>query len=195
MSLFSCKVVFIGNSGVGKTSIVNYWINETFNSSIRSTIGANHQRKKFEFEDKIIDMFVWDTAGQEQYYSLAPLYARSASVAIATVSITDLNSINSVDFWISNIKESCEILPPIILVVNKIDLIQDYVLTQNEIENLFSNKYNGIIFCSAKTGEGIENIFEFAARLGYNFLKSNNENTIINKPEISEASENSKCCN
>ena len=165
----SCKVVILGTSGVGKTSLINRWTTGTWTTSVKPTIGANHQRKTVELEDKSIDVFVWDTAGQEQFQSLTPLYARSAACAIITASISDQQSFNQLSTWVDLLRNACEVMPPMILAINKIDMTEKAIMTQADIESKYQSSFSAIFFVSAKTGENVDAAFTFAAQKGYEF--------------------------
>jgi small GTP-binding protein len=167
----ACKVVMLGNSGVGKTSIVMRWSSGNYHSDIPSTIGANHQRKTLLLGDSEVDLYVWDTAGQEQFQALTPLYARSASAAIIVVAADDLNSFNAIANWIDLVQTSCERFPPLILAVNKIDLPKP-VLTDEEVHSKFAQKFQSTFYVSAKTGESIDTLFLSVGEAAYRFSVS-----------------------
>ena len=168
------KIVLLGSSGVGKTSLINYWINgiSSENKSSTPTVGANHQKKITEIDDKEVELFIWDTAGQEQFQALTPLYVRSAACAIICTSIIDADSFNTIDTWIHLIKDSCEKEPPLILCVNKVDLANDETMSNQKIEEMYESKFSNIFFASAVTGEGVEMLFMQSGRLGLNFSPS-----------------------
>lgn len=172
-----CKVVMIGNSGVGKTSLTNRWINGSFCADVEPTIGANHLSKRVSVEGHDISIFMWDTAGQEQFKSLAPVYTRSASAVILVVSTTDIDSINAIDYWINVICETNDVLPPFILAINKVDLNS----MTNEMEDYISQKksqFDSIFLVSAATGEAVESLFASSAHAAYHFLTDHTVNAI-----------------
>jgi len=185
----SLKIVLLGNSGVGKTSLVNRWINGSHNKTITPTVGANHQKKTLVIDGQQLDLFIWDTAGQEQFLALAPLYTRSASVAIMTASIVDEDSFSNLNTWKKLLEESCESFPPVILAVNKIDLSTDSMPTRDEIEESNIDSYSSVFFVSAQTGEGVDELFIQAGRLGLSFHNNGqcvSNNTVTPKLERKE---------
>ena len=192
----SCKIVLLGNSGVGKTSLVNRWMTNSFNPNGKPTIGANHQRKSVKIQNQDVDLFIWDTAGQEQFQALTPLYAREAASAFITVSITDIDSFKSLDTWIDLLKSSCAVIPPMLLAVNKIDLIDQAVYTHEEIENQFGDTFSGIFYVSASTGEGVAQAFMHAAQTGYEHLCQTTRTTTTTTQKIDGSSSSTKegCC-
>ena len=104
----SCKVVLIGESGVGKTSIISRYTSNIFKSQLMSTLGGNFVTKTeiMEDENKTIKFEIWDTAGQEKYRSLAKVFYKDASVCILVYDITRKSSFEQLkEYWIKEIKE------------------------------------------------------------------------------------------
>ena len=105
----TCKVVLIGESGVGKTSIISrYTINE-FKSNTMATSGANFVTKNLimEEENQTIKFEIWDTAGQEKYRSLAKVFYKNAAICILVFDITRRSSFIAIqNFWIKELKEN-----------------------------------------------------------------------------------------
>lgn len=187
----SIKVVLLGNSGVGKTSVVFRWTTGSWEPLIRPTVGANHQRKLVHLDNQDVEVYLWDTAGQEQFQALTPLYARSSYCAIIMVSINDQNSFNSIDVWKELLQTSCEHYPPCILAVNKIDLEDSNGADRNRIDQKFADQFDSIMYISALSGEGIDNLFLYAAQVGYNFFK---RNTAKKKTIDIQEKKKSGCC-
>lgn len=159
------KIVLLGNSGVGKTSLCQKWTEDTFNAHSKTTVGSHLHPKKIRICQRDVNVSVWDTAGQEQYKSLVPLYTRSASCAIIVGDIMDKISFEDTYEWQSMILESNNERPPLILALNKVDLVQDNVQeTMAKYVEQYGHDYDGVCICSAKTGEGIDNVFDIAAR-------------------------------
>jgi small GTP-binding protein len=171
----SFKAVILGDSGVGKTSIVTRWMTGVFSCRDSPTIGANHQTKSVMLDGHEVEMFLWDTAGQEQFRSLTPLYVRSSSVAILTASITDRISFENLNVWIQTLLSSTDSTPPIILAVNKIDLTDAMELTQEEIDDKYRDRFAGLFFVSALQDVEIDNLFMAAAQAGYKFTLENRQ--------------------
>ena len=105
----SCKVVLIGESGVGKTSIISRYTNNTFSSVLMSTTGASFATKTLmlEEENQSVKFEIWDTAGQERYRSLAKVFYKNAAVCVLVYDITRRASFDELKkYWISQIKEN-----------------------------------------------------------------------------------------
>ena len=104
----SCKVVILGESGVGKTCIINRYINNTFSTEGMTTSGASYSSKTMYFEnyDKNMKFDIWDTAGQEKYRSLTRIFYKETSIAILVYDITRKESFEEViNYWYQQIKE------------------------------------------------------------------------------------------
>ena len=104
-----CKLVFIGDSGVGKTAIISRFIKGIFENNYDSTNGATFANKKIEYKDKKIclQFDIWDTAGQEKFRSLAKFFYKDAGIAILVYDITRIESLNSLkNFWMKQLKNN-----------------------------------------------------------------------------------------
>ena len=103
----TCKVVLIGESGVGKTSIISRYVSNTFKSQLMATPGANFVTKNvlLEDENQSIKYEIWDTAGQEKYRSLAKVFYKNAKVIVLVYDITRKTSFDELkNYWVSEIK-------------------------------------------------------------------------------------------
>ena len=105
----TCKVVLLGESGVGKTSIIQRYISNSFNPGITSTGGANFTSKKMDFpEEKYkIKFEIWDTAGQEKFRSLAKVFYKNAAICVLVYDITRHESFEELEiFWVEEIQNN-----------------------------------------------------------------------------------------
>ena len=108
----NCKVVLLGESGVGKTSIISRYISNTYRNQQLPTTGANFVTKTIILEDenKSIKFELWDTAGQERYRSLAKVFYKNAAVCVLVYDITRKSSFKELKlFWIKELKENASI--------------------------------------------------------------------------------------
>ena len=105
----TCKVVLLGESGVGKTCIIARFINNTFEENLISTTGASYAGKTMTFDEyggKSIKFEIWDTAGQEKYRSLTKIFYKDAGAAILVYDITRKDSYEEIKkYWINQIKD------------------------------------------------------------------------------------------
>ena len=86
---------------------MNKWTAGHFSSDLKSTVGANHQRKTVFIGKDEVELYLWDTAGQEQFQALTPLYVRNATTALITAAIDDSNSFDTLQTWIDLINSAC----------------------------------------------------------------------------------------
>ena len=105
----TCKVVLLGESGVGKTCIIARFINNTFEDNIMSTTGASYAGKTMSFDElngQSIKFEIWDTAGQEKYRALTKIFYKDAGVAILVYDITRKESFAEIkNYWYNQIKD------------------------------------------------------------------------------------------
>ncbi|KAF6011733.1 Rab GTPase ypt6 [Brettanomyces bruxellensis] len=159
------KIVFLGDQGVGKTSLITRFMYDTFDSHYAATIGIDFLSKTMYLDDKTIRLQLWDTAGQERFRSLIPSYIRDSNVAIVVYDITNRDSFNDVQKWLDYIREERGKDVLIILVGNKSDL-KDKVVTSDEAEEL-SKKLgcNLFIETSSKNGYNVKKLFKKVAKM------------------------------
>ena len=184
------KLVLIGNSGVGKSAIIQRMIYNMFLLNNPSTIGAAYQT--FKFDDKIkID--IWDTAGQERFRTITSTYYRGACGIFVIFDLTNMESYINITKWINEVDKYCNDIK-IYIVGTKADLYDKRVITTNMID-LLKQQYN-YIEVSSLTGENISQAFY---ELACDIKKSNMSKTTtyklddINLNEI-EPVHKSKCC-
>ncbi|UIZ26299.1 hypothetical protein KXD40_002161 [Peronospora effusa] len=93
------KVIILSDSGVGKTSLMNQYLNEKFSSQYKATIGADFLTKEIMLDDKLVTMQIWDTAGQERFQSLGVAFYRGADACVLVYDIANLKSFEKLDTW------------------------------------------------------------------------------------------------
>jgi len=93
------KVIILGDSGVGKTSLMNQYVNRRFSNQYKATIGADFLPKEVEIDGKPVSMQIWDTAGQERFQSLGVAFYRGADCCVLVYDITDAKTFQSLENW------------------------------------------------------------------------------------------------
>jgi Ras-related protein Rab-6A len=171
------KVVFSGNTGVGKTSIINYEIHNKFEEENQSLIVFEHFYKNYRICDKILRLQIWDTCGESTYVNLMQNFYRSALCIFIVFSLDDENSFSSLNNWfydIKNINESES--PMIILIGNKKDNMRERQVSKEDIKNYCKNNdIDNYFETSAKNGESIHELFkEVVRKLYIRFIEPNN---------------------
>lgn len=159
----SYNVVLIGSASVGKTSIANTLVCKAYSDHYRPTIGAAMIKIPYVDDEMEKYLFIWDTAGMEQYKSLAPTYYRDSSCAILVYDVSDENSLNRAAEWYDFYRETVEERFPVLIIGNKIDLERKISLEKCQF---FADHRNcQLIEVSAKTGEGIEQIIPILRKI------------------------------
>ncbi|PVG00919.1 putative GTP-binding protein ypt5 [Serendipita vermifera] len=165
---FQFKLVLLGESAVGKSrsfSLVLRFVKDQFDDYRESTIGAAFLTQTVQLDDQTTIRFeIWDTAGQERYKSLAPMYYRNANCAVVVYDITQSASLEKARSWIRELQRQAD--PSIIIALcgNKTDLAARRQVTQEEAQKYAQEE--GLMWCeaSAKTGEGVQDIFMAIAK-------------------------------
>ena len=115
------KVVLIGDTTVGKTTIITNYLKGRINGRTTPTIGASFQTKTVETKGGQVLLRIWDTAGEERYRSLIPMYSRGANAALIVLDSTK-EDFSSIEIWENVVKSNCESNCKIYVIANKIDL-------------------------------------------------------------------------
>ena len=166
------KVVLLGESGVGKTCIINKFTSGIFDPEVVSSISAQYISKTIEFKDlkQTIKFDIWDTAGQEKFRSLAKIFYKDAKVICLCYDITSKKSFTELkEYWYEQqTKLNADADPIFAVVANKIDLYETLQVKEEE-GKAFAKEINGIFQAtSAKSNAGINNLFENIGRKYFN---------------------------
>lgn len=160
----SAKLVVMGCSGVGKTSLQNRFIKNEFIEEHRPTIGAGLQTKEISVDSHNVALNIWDTSGREEYRSLFPIYYRSSSGAILVYDVTKPETFESMKEFLDDYIKCCGSGVPILLLGNKSDL-PDKAVKFSDAEEFAKNYENMLVYeVSVKTGEGVQQAFEDLVR-------------------------------
>ena len=155
------KVVLLGESGVGKTSIISQFIESSFQEDLQTSTGGTFSSKSFICNNsKILKFEIWDTAGQERYRSLTKMFYKDAGAAVLVYDITSKASFEELkNYWAEQIKESAPSNIIISIVANKSDLSENEEVDEEAARNYATEI--GALFCttSAKNSSGINDLF------------------------------------
>jgi len=158
------KLVLLGESSVGKSSLVLRFVKGQFHEFQESTIGAAFLTQKVILSDSIVKFEIWDTAGQERFHSLAPMYYRGAQAAIVMYDITNKESFVRAQTWITELQRQASPNILIALAGNKTDLEENRIVTAEEAK-AYADQTNCLFMeTSAKTAMNVEEIFSAIAR-------------------------------
>lgn len=170
------KIILIGDSGIGKTSLINRYVKNEFSEKHLCTIGVDFMMKTLEVNDVNIKLQVWDTAGMERYRQITTSYYKGANAAIIAFDLTNRKSFESLKYWITLYYDYCNqlISKCIAIVGNKLDAEHKREVTKEDIEDFLKiNPHLMYYEVSAKSGEGVENLFTNLAERLYNEVINN----------------------
>eukprot|EP01080_Neovahlkampfia_damariscottae_P012275 gene12275-5859_t len=162
------KVIILGDSGVGKTSLMNQFVNNKFSSQYKATIGADFLTKEVQVNDKNVTMQIWDTAGQERFQSLGVAFYRGADSCVLVFDVNVAGTFEHLDQWrdeflIQAGPEDPDNFP-FIVIGNKIDLSDQRVVNQKRAQAWCQSKGNLPYFeTSAKDSTNVEDAFRVIA--------------------------------
>ncbi|XP_025409145.1 ras-related protein Rab-5C-like isoform X2 [Sipha flava] len=161
--IFPSKLILLGESSVGKSSLLLRLINRQFYNYQESTIGAAFFTHTIHLDNGAVKFEIWDTAGQERYNSLAPMYYRSAQAAIIVYDITNKDTFERAKYWVKELQINANSGIIIALAGNKLDLNTIRSVETDE-SRTFAHE-NGLIFMetSAKTCVNVTEIFKAIA--------------------------------
>jgi small GTP-binding protein len=157
------KVVLLGDSGVGKTSLIQRQFQGTEPPSQIPTIGCHCRDLLFTIDGKPFNLQVMDTAGQEMYRALVPAYLRGAGGVIILYDLTARRSFDSLGHWLAILSEALPSAPVAFIVANKADLEERSAVREEE-GMAYAAEHGAVFFkASAATGQGVDEIFQAMA--------------------------------
>ena len=154
------KLVLLGDAAVGKSSTVERFVKDEFFDFQQPTIGASFFARQVKLNDgSTVKYEIWDTAGQDRYRTLAPMYYRGAAGAIVVYDITDIESFNGAKTYVEELQRQGSQDVVIALAGNKLDLDSKREVWERDARE-YATQNNCLFFeCSAKTGENVADIF------------------------------------
>ena len=185
------KIVMLGNSGVGKTALVERVTDDIFVDAHVPTVGAQYVSLNLNINDQEITLEIWDTAGQEVFRSLVGFYARDAKGVFILFDVTDPQSFNDLTQWI---EFSADQAPnaKIILFGNKTDLSDKREVTSDQISDFAEGRNLSFFEGSAKTGQGVRDAIESMADMVITLSK--NDSTAVSLDKPSDNQQKKGCC-
>jgi small GTP-binding protein len=126
------KLVLLGSSAVGKTSIISILNDKQFVPDRPATVGPCFHIKKMKVGNTTIKFHIWDTAGDERYRAVAPMYYRGAQFVLLVYAIDNHESFNQIRVWYNSLVDDCSPMPHIVLVANKNDIAQQRQVEMDE---------------------------------------------------------------
>lgn len=169
------KVIILGDSGVGKTSLMQKFVNQKFSQQYKATIGADFLTKEITIDGKPVTLQIWDTAGQERFQLLGVAFYRGADCCVLCYDVTNEKSLNNLTLWKDeflvqlNVSNPADF--PFIIIGNKIDVddSKKIVSLPKKLQTITQNQLGGLNYpvfeTSAKDGINVEPAFEVIAKM------------------------------
>ena len=185
--IIPCKIILVGDSGVGKTSIISRYLNK-FSDKIKSTIGASYANKLETIDNYNINFDIWDTAGQERFRAVNKIFYKEAYACIMVYDITNKESFESIKtYWYNTVNENSSGKIIFGVAGNKADLYEEEAVNEKEAKEYCNSIDAEFRITSAYQNTYIDDLF---IDLGKKFIKSD-----LFKTLLSQTSENHKKVN
>jgi Ras-related protein Rab-6A len=183
------KVILLGNTGVGKTCLANWWMHNSFDPLAKPTIGASNAFREVEVGNRTVKVTLWDTAGQEQFRSITPLYVRHARCGIVVAAADSPESFEAVPMWLDLLKTTQEDPIPAIFAINKTDLVDTTSEEFTRLVDPYLEGFVSVFYVSAMTGDNVDSLFGESAKIA-DRSETESENHV--HPEAENVPK--KCC-
>ncbi|KAL4473777.1 hypothetical protein ABPG74_022641 [Tetrahymena malaccensis] len=182
------KIIMLGETGVGKSQMLQRYTKNKFTDDYVTTIGAEFATTSVQLNNgQVVQVQIWDTAGQEKFRSITRAFYRGAVGAVLVYDIVDYQSFKKCDKWLDEIKQyNQDNQIAILLVGNKKDLIDKQQVNNQEALNFAQSKNLALAFCSAKTGDNVKEAFTSLIEEIYQQHEKNQQsqvNSLANKQE------------
>ena len=190
------KVILVGETATGKTSLINTSIGLEFQEKVDSTQSSSIMQKKMEINKKTYSVNLWDTIGQEQYRSLTKIFMKGAKIVIFVYDITRLDTFEQLDFWLDSTKEVLGDKPVLGIVGNKYDLYYKEAVKEEDAEEYAKNKGIPFKLCSAKTPKLFCEFLEELVKKYIEKMERKLEQSVVDglKLDDDEEKPRRKCC-
>ncbi|XP_065062080.1 ras-related protein Rab-23-like [Rhopilema esculentum] len=156
------KVLVVGNGAVGKSSMIQRYCKGLFTKEYKKTIGVDFLEKQISLNGEDVRLMLWDTAGQEEFDSLTSVYYRGAQACVCVFSTVDRASFDAMQRWKERVNDECGDIP-MVLVQNKIDLVEDAKMRPDEAEALAKKLKLRFYRTSVKEDLNVKEVFAYLA--------------------------------
>ena len=177
--LYRFNVLLVGDCSVGKTSIINRYINGIFNKNIKNTVNIEFQVKSINLKnDTVVDLKIWDTCGSEKFRSVTKNFYRNSDGIFLVFDLKSFDSFSDIPLFLSDIQDICDIKTKCIMLIgNKSDIPSDIIdVKENDVEQfLKKNKKIKYLSVSAKNGDNIKQMFVQMSEMIVENMNKNDE--------------------
>ena len=177
---FIFKVLLLGNSNVGKSSLFLRFVDDIWNDTFVPTIGVDFKIKTFDIDDKRIKMQIWDTAGQERFKNIIASYYRGAHGILLIYDVTDKDSFKNLSNWLIEIEKNSSKNVLKVLIGNKTDLEEKRVISYNQAKE-FADSY-GLKYIETSAKKNL-NVNEAFATLGRELMLASEDKRIVKQKQ------------
>ncbi|KAI6657449.1 Ras-related protein Rab-7a [Oopsacas minuta] len=192
------KVIILGDSGVGKTSLMNQYVKKKFTNKYKATIGADFLNKEVMIDDRLVTLQIWDTAGQERFQSLGVAFYRGADCCVLVYDVTQPNSFKNLESWRDDfLIQASPRYPeklPFVVLGNKVDLDTRGVPIRRAQAWCDSKNNTPYFETSAKEAINVEQAFEAIARNALEQEEANGNIGVTSHVELEHGKTKSGCC-
>jgi small GTP-binding protein len=193
------KIVVVGDSGVGKTSLVENLISGSFSEETQPTVGVTFKAYSLTVDDEVVNLQIWDTAGQERFRAVSKAYFRNAVGGFVVFDLTSRLSFDNLNSWINDLSTLGAPNAYVILVGNKVDLVDSREIVESEAL-AFAERYSfNYIETSARSGTNVKEAFSRLAGEVFRRVKSGQIQTVkaieaVKQVDGDETAKGQGCC-
>ena len=192
------KVIILGETGVGKTSIINRFINDEFNpDNDIETLGSTFFRKSIKRQNTVYKLQIWDSIGQEKYHSITRLFIKGSNIVLLVYSIDSRKSFEELNHWLNTLKDILDKNKYILgIVASKSDLVNEEIVSKNEGEE-FAKKTGGIFraVSSKENNKSVNLLFDILIdELSKINFESRSDSYVLEKKNFLKKKKRSRCC-
>ena len=178
------KTILVGNSGVGKTSLITQLVRKTFDEEYLPTIAGDKSTKEIDVNGKTLTLEIWDTAGQEMYKNVNKIFMKNSKIVILVYDMTQEESFKGLDSWFKQVEEVNDIKNiQFGVVANKSDLYEDRVIDKEEGEN-YAKSINAVF--GETSSMDYDSVFDFFTKISTSY------NNILEEAEKKRKEEEEK---
>eukprot|EP00040_Diaphanoeca_grandis_P004873 m.30445 g.30445 ORF g.30445 m.30445 type:complete len:236 (-) comp16286_c0_seq2:202-909(-) len=181
------KVLIVGNGAVGKSSMIRRYCKGEYTNDYKKTIGVDFLEKKLSLNGEDLRLMIWDTAGQEEFDAITKAYYRGAAGCVVAFSTTDRDSFDAVEKWISKVEAEVQSIP-MVLVQNKIDLVDQAVVTKEEADSKASSVQLRFYRTSVQDNFGVNEVFSYLAEVYLKKMRDEEAEAALKALSISSTS-------